>query len=283
MTHSMARGTGPSSGSSICRSATSKARTATSRRCVAYIDRSGAAEPGVIPCVPDDIEALIALGRTDEARDVLEPFEAKARTKDRPWARAAALRCTGALAAADGEWDTARGALDAAAEQHARTSQPFETARTATVRGIVERRAKQKRAARTSLEKAVRIFDELDAPLWSKRARAELVRVVGEHDTATELTPTEVRVAHLVAEGKTNREVADALFVSVKTVEANLTRIFHKLGMRSRADLIRRSTEIAGEGEPGRAHRVIPDSAPLLAGLRSSRRIPEGVRRKEAS
>ena len=210
---------------------------------VAYLDRSGAAEPGVIPCIPDDIEALIALGRTDEARDVLERFEAKARAKDRPWARAAALRCTGALAAADSAWDAARIALDEAAEQHARTSQPFETARTAMVRGIVERRAKQKRAARASLEEALRAFDKLGAPLWSARARAELVRVVGEHDTATELTPTEVRVADLVAEGKTNREVADALFVSVKTVEANLTRIFHKLGMRSRADLIRRGAD----------------------------------------
>jgi DNA-binding CsgD family transcriptional regulator len=218
---------------------------------VAYLDRAGAAEPGVIPCVPDDVEALIALGRTEEARAALEPFEAKARAKDRPWARAAALRCGGALAAADGAWDAARVALDAAAEQHARTSQPFETARTAMVRGIVERRAKQKRAARANLEEAVRVFDELGAPLWSERARAELVRVVGEHDTATELTPTEVRVAHLVAEGKTNREVADALFVSAKTVEANLTRIFHKLGMRSRADLIRRRAEIAEEGASG--------------------------------
>jgi DNA-binding CsgD family transcriptional regulator len=212
---------------------------------VAYLDRSGSAEPGVIPCVP---EALIALGRIDEARDVLEPFEAKARAQDRPWARAAALRCRGALAATDGAWDTARAALDEAAEQHARTSQPFETARTAMVRGVVERRAKQKRAARVSLEEAVRVFDELGAPLWWARARAELGRVVGEHDTATGLTPTEVRVAHLVAEGKTNREVADVLFVSVKTVEANLTRIFHKLGMRSRAELIRRVADDRSSG-----------------------------------
>lgn len=207
---------------------------------VGWLDRLDAAEPGVIPCVPDDVEALIALGRTDAADAVLEPFARKARSKDRPWARAAALRCEGALAAARGDRVAALTALDAAAEQHARTSLPFETARTAMVRGVVERRGRQKRTARASLEEALDTFESLGAPLWAARARDELARAGGGRDATTTLTPTEERVARLVGEGKTNREVADALFVSVKTVEANLTRIFHKLGVRSRADLIRR-------------------------------------------
>jgi DNA-binding CsgD family transcriptional regulator len=212
---------------------------------VAYLDRMDAAEPGVIPCVPDHVEALISLGRIDEARSVLDPFADKGRAKDRPWARAAALRCAGAIAATSGDWDAARAALDDAAEQHRRTSQPFEAARTSMVRGIVERRARQKRAARRFLDEAIGTFDALGAPLWAARAREELARVGGDRDAASTLTPTEERVAELVVEGKTNREVADALFVSVKTVEANLTRIFHKLGVRSRAELIRHRAGIA--------------------------------------
>jgi DNA-binding CsgD family transcriptional regulator len=209
---------------------------------IAYLDRLDTAEPGVIPCIPDDIEALLALGRTDEALAMLEPFARKARAKDRPWALAAAFRCEGALAAAGGDIDGARAALDRAVEAHARVLQPFEAARTSMVRGAVERRAKQKRAARTFLEGALETFETLGAPLWADRARSELARVGGSRDEARKLTPTEERIAHLVAEGKTNREVANALFVSVKTVEANLTRVFHKLGLRSRAELIRHAT-----------------------------------------
>ena len=205
----------------------------------AYLDRLDAAEPGVIPCVPDQVEALVSLGRVDDARAVLERFMDKARAKDRPWGLAAAHRCMATVSAADGDVDTARAALDKAMKQHARTSQPFETARTLMTRGIVERRARQKRSARKALEEAVHIFDDLGAPLWAARAREELVRVGGDGRSPSFLTPTEERVIELVAEGRTNREVADALFISVKTVEANLTRIFHKLDVRSRADLIR--------------------------------------------
>jgi DNA-binding NarL/FixJ family response regulator len=140
--------------------------------------------------------------------------------------------------------------LDDALAQHGRASQPFETARTQLLRGIVERRSKQKRAAREYFESALGTFDSLGAPLWSTRARTELARAGGTPDASAALTPTEERVAHLVAEGKTNREVAGELFVSVKTVEANLTRIFHKLGVRSRAELIRRDARGSVE-EPG--------------------------------
>ena len=217
---------------------------------VAYLDRMDAFEPGIIPCVPDDVEALIALDALDEASAVLARFARKAEAADRPWALAASLRCRGALAAAQGDRDGARSLLNDALAQHGRASQPFETARTLLLRGIVERRSKQKRAAREYLEDAVTTFDELRAPLWSSRARTELARAGGAPDASAALTPTEERVAHLVAEGKTNREVAGELFVSVKTVEANLTRIFHKLGVRSRAELIRRDARGSVE-EPG--------------------------------
>ena len=219
---------------------------------IAYLDRMDAFEPGVIPCVPDDVEALIAFDRIDEAEAILGRFTRKAEAADRPWALAASWRCRGALAAARGDWRGARSMFDEAAEQHGRGSQPFETARTLLLRGIVERRSKQKRAARTFLGSALGIFDSLGTPLWSARAESELARAGGASDASAVLTPTEERVAHLVAEGKTNREVAGELFVSVKTVEANLTRIFHKLGVRSRSELIRLDAK-ASMKDPGGA------------------------------
>lgn len=221
------------------------------RPVLAYLDRMDAFEPGVIPCVPDDVEALIVLDRMDEAGSVLDRFAGKAEAAERPWAVAASLRCRGALAAAQGEWDDARSMLDEAIDMHGGASQPFETARTLLLRGIVERRSKQKRAARTFLEAALETFEELGTPLWSARAQAELARAGGTYGTTATLTPTEERVVHLVAEGKTNREVAGEMFISVKTVEANLTRIFHKLGIRSRAELIRRDSTGSSEQPDG--------------------------------
>ena len=125
--------------------------------------------------------------------------------------------------------------------------QPFELARTLLVKGEVERRAKQKRTARSTLGRALGIFEALGAPLWAQRARDDLARVGGAVLPSSELTPTEQRIAQLVAEGKTNREVAEALFISVKTVEANLSRIFHKLGVRSRTELTRRMAATNGQ------------------------------------
>ena len=115
---------------------------------------------------------------------------------------------------------------------------PFELGRTLMVKGQVERRAKQKRAARSSLTRALGIFESLGAPLWAERTRSELSRV-GGLSAPGELTATERQIAELVVQGRTNREVADALFVSVKTVEANLSRVYHKTGVRSRRELER--------------------------------------------
>jgi DNA-binding CsgD family transcriptional regulator len=179
------------------------------------------------------------LGRLDEAEALLDALAEKGRALDRPWALATSWRCRGLLSGARGDVANARLALEQALVEHRRVPQPFELARTLMVRGETERRAKQKRAARSFLDQALAIFDQLGAPLWSAKAAAALARVGLGATAPSELTPTEQRIAHLVGEGKTNREVADALFVSVKTVEANLTRIFRKLGIRSRAELIR--------------------------------------------
>ena len=103
---------------------------------------------------------------------------------------------------------------------------------------MVERRAKRRAAARASLDAARVLFETLGARVWEARARAELARIGGRARTARgELTPTERRVAELVAAGRSNKEVASALFVTVKSVERNLTQVYEKLGVRSRTQL----------------------------------------------
>jgi DNA-binding NarL/FixJ family response regulator len=98
---------------------------------------------------------------------------------------------------------------------------------------------KHKAAARASLDEALRDLQAIGARVWCERARAEQARI-GGRARSTGLTPTEERVAALVADGRSNKEVAEALFVSVRTVEANLTRIYAKLGIRSRTELASR-------------------------------------------
>jgi DNA-binding CsgD family transcriptional regulator len=122
--------------------------------------------------------------------------------------------------------------------------EPFERGRALLVLGLVSRRAKRRRAAREALESALAVFDALPAPLWAQRARAELERIGGRRGSAGELTPSERRTADLVVAGKTNREIATELFVTVHTVEKTLTRAYAKLGVRSRTELARRLAEI---------------------------------------
>jgi len=120
-----------------------------------------------------------------------------------------------------------------------RLGQPFELARTLLVQGVIERRVRQKRLAREPLERALAILQELGAALWAARARDELRRL-GLRRAPGTLTETEERVARLAAQGLTNREIAATAFVSVKTVEANLSRAYRKLGIRSRSELVHR-------------------------------------------
>ena len=103
----------------------------------------------------------------------------------------------------------------------------------------MNRRAKRKRAAREALETALELFEELGAVLWAERARERLGRIGGRPPRADGLTPTELKVAELVAQGLRNQEVADALFVTPKTVEFHLRNVFRKLNVRSRAELVR--------------------------------------------
>jgi DNA-binding CsgD family transcriptional regulator len=214
---------------------------------LAFLDEMGAAEPGIMPCVPDAIEALVSLGDLERADGLLAVHEAKGRAMDRPWALATAARCHGVLAAARGDRAASMEAFERAMGHHARIGMPFELGRTLLALGEAQRRFKQRRAAGASMRAALETFRTLGAPLWVTKAEEALARI-GARASPGELTPTERRVAELVAEGRTNREVADALFVSVKTVEANLSRIFQKLGITSRREL--RSRERASGSGP---------------------------------
>jgi DNA-binding CsgD family transcriptional regulator len=187
----------------------------------------------------DLLEALITIGELDEAEGIIALWEARADALDRAWALAILARCRALLLAARGDFEGAFAGFEHALGEHARCHDPFHHARTLLALGRTRRRAKQRRAARTTLEDAGTRFDRLGAPLWAAQARAELARIGGRRPAQGELTEAERRIATLVAEGRPNREVAAALFLTEHSVEAALTRIYRKLGIRSRAALAR--------------------------------------------
>ena len=203
----------------------------------------GPFEPGLLRFLPDEIEALVALGDHDRARSLLETTLAQAKTLERDWVLATGERGWGILAAAEAEFPEAFAAFDRALERHGFLEEPFELGRTLLAQGQAFRRAKRWRQARDSLARSVEIFERLGAPLWVVKAKAETNRIGGRAPAPADLTPTEQQVADLVASGLTNREAAHALFLSVSTVEANLHRIYRKLGVRSRTELSRKLLE----------------------------------------
>jgi len=196
-------------------------------------------EPGLTRYVPDQVEALLELGRLDEAGELLDWYEGNAVRLSRRGATASSRRCRGLLAAAQGALDEALIHFESALAEHDSVPLPFDRARTLLLYGAALRRSKRKADARDRLEEAVASFDELGAAAFAGRARAELARIGGRRRSEGGLTATERQIAGLVAEGRSNKEVAAALFVTVKTVEANLSRVYAKLGLRSRADLAR--------------------------------------------
>jgi DNA-binding CsgD family transcriptional regulator len=206
------------------------------------ITRSGLGHPTAEAAAADEIEALLGMGSVAEAEALLAAFAAQAKRTRRPRASAAVARSAALVAAARDNLAEALGQADRAVVL-APPSEPLERGRALLVLGLVSRRAKQRRAAREALVSALGIFDALPAPLWAQRARAELERIGGRRGSAGELTPSERRVADLVRAGKTNREIATELFVTVHTVEKTLTRAYAKLGVRSRTELARKLTD----------------------------------------
>jgi DNA-binding CsgD family transcriptional regulator len=183
------------------------------------------------------IEALLGTGELGHAETLTGRLEEHVRAMPVPSAIAAAARCRALVLAQGGDLPGARASIEHALAADARFGEPLELARTYLAKGSIERRAKQKAEARTSLRRAEETFAGLGARLWLERARRELARTGLTRSLDRELTPTEVRVAELAAAGAQNKEIAGALFMSVKTVEANLSRIYAKLAIRSRVEL----------------------------------------------
>jgi DNA-binding NarL/FixJ family response regulator len=207
------------------------------------LDDFGIAEPGWYPILPDVVETLVALGRLDEAESVLQQLEAQAAALDHRWATPAALRCRALLLLGREQAEEAAQAAEQAAVAFEQIGFPLDRARGLLAAGTALRRAGQRRLAAESLMRAIAILDELGTPQWRGQAEAELRRASPRPRRDRELTSAECRVASLVAQGQTNKEVAAQLFTTVATVEAHLTRIYRKLGIRSRTQLARAVAE----------------------------------------
>ena len=245
--HRRASGRPPSRGFTRCRrSAFSSSHWGTPRRQRASSAPTRTASRGrrcrarLIRFVPDEIEALVALGWTDEAETLLAWLEERGHALDRASALATAARCRGLLALARRDTTEALASFEEALGQHARVRMPFERARTLLAQGIALRHARRRRDARAAIEEARDTFATLGAALWEEKAAGELGRIGGRRAAGSELTPAEERVAALVANGRTNKEVAAALFLTERTVESHLTHAYRKLGVRSRSELARR-------------------------------------------
>ena len=215
------------------------------RQATEALEQHGIPEPVQAFFLPDAIEALVGSGELDRAEALLDAFEVRGRERDRAWALATAGRCRGLLLAARGDIKSAGDVLEGALAENERLDMPLELARTLLTKGVVERRARKRAQARRSLEQALGICERIGAALWAERARAELGRLGLRRSPGRELTDAERRVAEATARGLTNREVAAALFLSPKTVEAHLSSVYRKLELDSRAELGARMAERA--------------------------------------
>ena len=213
---------------------------AAARFAVADADRRGIGvnEPAMFWWRADYAEALLEMGKADEAAALVDAWEAEAQRLDRSAVLAEMTRCRGLVAAARGDLDDALAELEQAVAQHEVVGDLFGRARALLALGTVRRRARQKRAAREAITAAVEGFEACGAVGWAERARGEL-GTIGGRTRIEGLTPAEGRIAALVAEGRTNREVAAALFLTEHTVATALTRVYRKLGVRSRTELAR--------------------------------------------
>jgi len=187
--------------------------------------------------IADAVETLIGLGRAGEAVPLIAWLE---RDPQNPWLAALAAQGRGLVAAALGDEVRAQTELSEAVRGLERLSLPLDYGRALLALGSAQRRARRKAEARRSLDHAVAVFERINAPLWLAKARRELARIGGQQRAEVGLTPSERRVAELVAAGQSNKQVAAALFISPKTVEGHLANVFAKLGVRSRTELARK-------------------------------------------
>ena len=203
----------------------------------------GHGHPGAMPLLPDAIEAAAASQNIERAAELAAELDAQSVRLDSPWVRAAALRGRGVVAAADSD-KSGPSTLAAAIAAFDATGHRLDAARSCWWRGRALWRTGRRQAAAAVLDEALQRFGAVAAAPWQALVTAELERVAPGH-TSRVLTDDELAVASRVASGQRNREIADALFVSVATVEARLTRAYRKLGVRSRTELASRLGELS--------------------------------------
>jgi DNA-binding CsgD family transcriptional regulator len=199
------------------------------------------------PVHADAVEAAVAVGELEWAADLVERLRPRVRRVPGPAGLIAVGRGAGLVAAARGSFEEAFAAFEHALDAAARAPAPFERARTLLALGAAQRRAKRRAEARQALQGALGAFEDFGARLWAARAREELDRIGGRRASGGELTAGERQLAELVAEGLSNKEIAAALFVTPKTVGTKLSRIYAKVGVHSRTELVRRLGERASK------------------------------------
>jgi ATP/maltotriose-dependent transcriptional regulator MalT len=202
-------------------------------------EQVGLREVGRFRFHADYIETLVAAGELDRAEEVLSRFGDRGQAVRRRWALATASRCRVLLHAARGDVAAALSEFEHTLPLHDGLPMPFEHARTLLAGGEVHRRARHKREAKELLQSAESAFSSLGAARWAEKASSGLARIGLRAPAPLDLTPTEHRVAELAAAGFTNREISDHMFISLRTAESTLTRVYRKLGVRSRAELAR--------------------------------------------
>jgi DNA-binding CsgD family transcriptional regulator len=186
---------------------------------------------------PDLVEAAVRLGRPEAAAEPLALFETWSRNTGRWWTKALVHRCRALL---DGDQDLFRAAIALHEQDH----RPFDEARTRLLYGEWLRREKRKADARTQLRVALEIFERIGAGPWAERTRTELTATgttsrAADHGPSGSLTPQELQIVRLAAQGLSNKDIAAQLFLSSRTVGHHLYKAYPKLGVASRTELAR--------------------------------------------
>jgi DNA-binding CsgD family transcriptional regulator len=207
--------------------------------------RRGSLDPNVYLWHADFVEALAISGARAEAAEVLAHLSQSIDKGNHELCRLGAARAAATLTAAEGDARTAAADLTTALAKWSRHPFPLELARAWQSLGAIERRGHRRAAAREAFIEAERRYASLGATNFGACAQAEVEKLNGPRGLG--LSDTEQRIVDMVRRGATNREIARATFLSVKAIEANLTRLYRRFGVRNRDQLSRAMAEMPGE------------------------------------
>ena len=206
-------------------------------RATAALDATGDVDQAAHRFHGDHLEALVGLGQLERARALANRLRRRGELGPRPTWSGIAARGEAGIALAEGRLAEASEQMDRALAFHASGAVPLEQARTLLAAAALERRRGRRKAAEAQLATALEILDRMGAAGWAARAGGERSRPSGGRTEPNALAPSEERIATLASEGLRNREIAERLAISEKTVEAALSNAYEKLQIRSRAQL----------------------------------------------